>query len=97
MGTDAVAGAHGQNMREVLERVKSGQKPMDAIVSLTSISAASIDLGKQIGAVAPGMAADLVAVAGNPIADVDALRRVLFVMKGGRVYRGVTGTGTVTR
>ena len=97
MGTDAVAGAHGQNMREVLERVKSGQKPMDAIVSLTSISAASIGMGKQIGAVAPGMAADLVAVAGNPIADVDALRRVLFVMKGGRVYRGVTGTGTVTR
>jgi cardiolipin synthase len=92
--------AHGKKpllMREVLERVKSGQKPMDAIVSLTSISAASIGLGKQIGAVAPGMAADLVAVAGNPIADVDALRRVLFVMKGGRVYRGVTGTGTVTR
>jgi imidazolonepropionase-like amidohydrolase len=96
MGTDAVAGAHGQNMREIFERVKSGQKPMDAIVSLTSISAASLDMEKQIGAVAPGLAADLVAVAGNPLADINALRRVTFVMKGGKVYRGVTGTGTVT-
>jgi imidazolonepropionase-like amidohydrolase len=88
MGTDAVAGAHGQNMREVLERVKSGQKPMDAIVSLTSISAASLGMEKQIGAIAPGLAADLVAVAGNPLADISALRRVTFVMKGGSVFRG---------
>jgi imidazolonepropionase-like amidohydrolase len=94
MGTDAVAGAHGQNMREIFERVKSGQKPMDAIVSLTSISAASLDMEKQIGAVAPGLAADLVAVAGNPLADINALRRVTFVMKGGKVYRGGGGAGT---
>ena len=45
-------------MREVLERVKSGQKPMDAIVSLTSISAASLNMDKEIGAIVPGMAAD---------------------------------------
>jgi len=88
MGTDAVAGAHGQNMREVLERVKSGQKPMDAILSLTSISAASMSLDKEIGAIAPGMAADLAAVAGNPLTDIEALRRVTFVMKGGTVFRG---------
>jgi imidazolonepropionase-like amidohydrolase len=88
MGTDAVAGAHGQNMREVLERVKAGQKPMDAIMSLTSISAASMNMDKEIGAVAPGMAADLVAVGGNPLTDINALRRVTFVMKGGTVFRG---------
>jgi imidazolonepropionase-like amidohydrolase len=97
MGTDAVAGAHGQNMREIFERVKSGQRPMDAIMSLTSVSAASLGMAKQIGAIAPGMTADLVAVAGNPLADINALGRVTFVMKGGTVYRGATGTGTVTR
>jgi imidazolonepropionase-like amidohydrolase len=88
MGTDAVAGAHGQNMREVFERVKSGQSPADAILSLTSISAASLGMAKEIGAIAPGMAADLVAVAGNPLTDINALRRVTFVMKGGIVFRG---------
>jgi imidazolonepropionase-like amidohydrolase len=88
MGTDAVAGAHGQNLREVLERVKSGQKAMDAIMSLTSISAASMNLDKEIGAIAPGLAADLVGVAGNPLTDINALRRVTFVMKGGTVFRG---------
>jgi imidazolonepropionase-like amidohydrolase len=90
MGTDAVAGGHGQNMREIFERVKSGQKPMDAIRSLTAISAASMNLDKEIGAIAPGLAADLVAVAGNPLTDINALRRVTFVMKGGKVYRGPT-------
>ena len=90
MGTDAVAGAHGQNMREVLERVKSGQPVADAITSLTSISAESMGLGKEIGTIAPGFAADLVAVTGNPLTDVAALRRVAFVMKGGKVFRGLT-------
>jgi imidazolonepropionase-like amidohydrolase len=87
MGTDAVAGAHGQNIREVLERVRSGQQPMDAIVSLTSVSAASMGMASEIGAIAPGMAADLVAVAGDPLTDITALRRVVFVMKGGTVFR----------
>jgi imidazolonepropionase-like amidohydrolase len=90
MGTDAVAGGHGQNMREVLERVKSGQPAADAITSLTSISAESMGLGKEIGTIAPGFAADLVAVTGNPLTDIAALRRVAFVMKGGTVYRGPT-------
>jgi imidazolonepropionase-like amidohydrolase len=87
MGTDAVAGAHGQNMRELVERVKSGMPPMDAIVSLTSEAAASMHLEKEIGAVAPGLQADLVAVEGNPLQDVTALQRVRFVMRGGRVYK----------
>lgn len=87
MGTDAVAGAHGQNMREIVERVKSGQAPMDAMVALTSASAASMNLGDQIGAIVPGLQADLVAVEGDPLKDITALQRVRFVMRGGRVYR----------
>ena len=47
-------------------------------------------LGKEIGTIAPGFEADLVAVAGNPLTDVAALRRVAFVMKGGKMYRGLT-------
>jgi imidazolonepropionase-like amidohydrolase len=88
MGTDAVAGAHGQNMRELFDRVKSGQLPAEAIRSMTSVSADSLGLGKEIGSIAPGFAADLVAVDGNPLTDINALRRVSFVMKGGTVFRG---------
>ncbi len=87
-GTDAVAGAHGRNAEEFIYRVKdAGEKPMDAIVSATSVSAESLGMGKEIGSVAPGMQADLVAVAGDPIADITAVRRVVFVMRGGKVYR----------
>jgi imidazolonepropionase-like amidohydrolase len=88
MGTDAVAGAHGQNAREIMTRVREGgQEPMAAIVAATSLAAESMSMEKQIGAIAAGMEADLVAVEGNPLQDIDALRRVVFVMKGGVVYR----------
>ena len=87
MGTDAVAGAHGQNMREIVERVKSGQAPMEAIKSLTSLAAESMTLHHEIGAIYPGHNADLVAVEGNPLTDITALQRVRFVMRGGKVYK----------
>jgi imidazolonepropionase-like amidohydrolase len=87
MGTDAVAGAHGQNAREPIERVKSGQQPMDAIVGMTSLAAESMGLGKEIGTIAAGYQADLVAVEGDPSTDITALQRVRFVMKDGTVYR----------
>ena len=87
MGTDAVAGAHGQNAREPLERVKSGQPPMDAIVGMTSLAAESMGLQTVTGAIAVGLAADLVAVEGDPLKDITALQRVRFVMKAGNVYR----------
>jgi imidazolonepropionase-like amidohydrolase len=87
-GTDAVAGAHGRNIEEAIVRVtQGGQKPMDAIVSLTSMSAASMRKSDTIGAIAPGLQADLVAVEGNPLADITALRHVVFVMKGGKAIR----------
>ena len=60
---------------------------MDAIVSATSLAAESMGLAQQIGALAPGLQADLVAVDGNPLQDITALRRVVFVMKGGKVYK----------
>lgn len=87
MGTDAVAGAHGRNVNEALERIKEGQRPMDAIVAMTSAAAASMGLEKEIGTIAPGLEADLVAVDGDPLSDPSALTRVRFVMKGGKVYR----------
>ncbi|HMD36288.1 MAG TPA: amidohydrolase family protein [Vicinamibacterales bacterium] len=87
-GTDAVAGAHGRNAEEFVYRVRDAHEtPMDAIVSATSVSAESLGLGNQIGAIAPGMEADLVATDGNPLDDITAVRRVVFVMKAGKVYR----------
>ncbi len=87
-GTDAVAGAHGRNADEFIYRVKdAGEKPMDAIVSGTSASAQALGMGNEIGTVAAGYQADLVAVQGDPLADITVVRKVVFVMKGGRVYK----------
>jgi imidazolonepropionase-like amidohydrolase len=87
MGTDAVAGAHGQNAREPIERVRSGQPPMAAIAGMTSLAAESMGLGTQIGTIAAGFNADIVAVEGDPRVDITALQRVRFVMKDGKVYK----------
>ena len=92
-GTDAVAGAHGRNAEELVCRVREGgQAASDAIISATSGAAESLGLADRIGRLAPGMEADLLAVEGDPLADITALRRVAFVMKGGRVYRNVAST-----
>jgi imidazolonepropionase-like amidohydrolase len=87
-GTDAVAGAHGRNIEELIYRVqKGGQDPMTAIIAMTSLAAQSLNMSDKIGSIAPGMEADIVAVQGNPLQDITALRRVVFVMKGGKVYK----------
>jgi imidazolonepropionase-like amidohydrolase len=89
-GTDALAGSHGRNFQELVYRVRAGgQPPMDAITSATSLAAESLGLGDRIGSLAPGYEADLIAVDGNPLEDIGALERVVFVMKGGRVVRRV--------
>ena len=86
-GTDAVAGAHGRNYEEYIVRVRDGgQDPMAALESVTSISAQSINMQDQIGSLAPGMQADIVGFDGNPMQDVTAARRAVFVMKAGKVY-----------
>jgi imidazolonepropionase-like amidohydrolase len=87
-GTDAVAGAHGRNVEELVYRVETGgQDPKAAITSITSVSAESLGMANQIGTLAPGMEADLIAVEGDPLKDITALRRVVFVMKSGKVYK----------
>ena len=89
-GTDAVAGAHGRNFEEFIVRVRDGgQDPMAALESATSISAESLSLGDQIGSLAPGMQADIVGFNGDPLKDVNAARRAMFVMKGGKVYENL--------
>jgi imidazolonepropionase-like amidohydrolase len=90
LGTDAVAGSHGRNAEEFIYRVKDGgEKPMDVLMSGTSIAAESLGMADKIGSIAEGMQADLVAVEGNPLDDITAVRHVLFVMKGGRIYKNV--------
>jgi imidazolonepropionase-like amidohydrolase len=87
-GTDAVAGAHGRNAEELVCRVKDGgQSPIDAITSATSLTAESMHLSDQIGAIALGLQADVIAVPGDPTKDITLLRKVQFVMKGGKVYK----------
>jgi imidazolonepropionase-like amidohydrolase len=88
LGTDGVAGAHGRNAEEFIYRVKEGgDRPMDALTSGASVAAESLGMADRIGAIAVGMQADLVAVEGDPLADITAVRRVAFVMKGGKIYR----------
>jgi imidazolonepropionase-like amidohydrolase len=88
LGTDAVAGAHGHNADEIVARVRQGgQKPMDAIVSATSLSARSMRLEKIIGTLATGFEADIIALDGDPTSDIDAVKRVAFVMRAGKVYK----------
>jgi imidazolonepropionase-like amidohydrolase len=89
-GTDAVAGAHGRNVEELIYRVqKGGQAPAAAIASITSLAARSMNLDREIGTLAAGMEADLIGVEGDPLKDITALRRVVFVMKGGKVYKNL--------
>ncbi len=87
-GTDAVAGAHGNNVDDLICRVNEAQQPAsDALISATSRAAESLGLSSQLGALAPGLAADIIAVHGDPLADITVMKRVTFVMKGGVVVR----------
>ncbi|WP_213804192.1 amidohydrolase family protein [Granulicella sp. dw_53] len=89
-GTDAMPGTHGRNAEEMIFRVRDGGQPaMDAIVGATSLAAESINLQNQIGSIAPGMEADIIATDGNPATDITNVRRVVFVMKAGRVYKNI--------
>ncbi len=71
--------------------VRYGMTPMQAIQSATKTAAALLDQEDNLGAIKPGKFADIVAVSGDPLQDVTELERVKFVMKGGKVYRGLSG------
>ena len=88
-GTDAVAGAHGRNAEDFVYRVRdAGVDPMAAMVSANSLNAESLGMGSQIGSIAPGLEADIIALDSDPLKDITAVRRgSLFVMKGGVVYK----------
>lgn len=89
-GTDATAGAHGRNAEELIYRVQDGgQSPMDALVCANSGTAEAVGMGDQIGTIAPGYQADIIAVKGDPLKDITLVRQVTFVMKGGVVYKNV--------
>ena len=91
-GTDAVAGTHGRNAEEFIDRVRDGGvDPMTALVSATGLAAEAMGLADQIGAIAPGLQADIIALDGDPLKDITAVRRVVFVMKGGVVYKAPGG------
>ena len=87
-GSDAVAGLHGHNPREVVWLVKAGMKPAEALRAATLEGARLLGLEGKVGEIRAGAFADLIAVAGDPTKDVGAVERVVFVMKGGRVVRG---------
>jgi imidazolonepropionase-like amidohydrolase len=86
-GTDQGVAPHGDNAKEFIYMVEAGMPPLKAIQSATLEAARLIDMEKDLGTVEPGKLADLVAVAGDPLADITVVTKVAFVMKGGKIYK----------
>jgi imidazolonepropionase-like amidohydrolase len=86
-GTDVGAYEHGTSARELVLMCDYGMKPIDAIRSATIRGAELLRMEKQIGSIEAGKLADIIAVEGDPLADIHAMKRVVFVMKAGQVYK----------
>lgn len=86
-GTDAGVGVHGTNAEEFVLMVKGGLKPVDALRAATSVDAELFGVAKDLGTLEPGKIADIVAVPGDPTADIAVTRNVLFVMKDGKIVK----------
>jgi len=90
-GTDSAVYPHGLNGREFAVMVKLGLTPMQAIQAATVNAADLLGWADRVGTIEPGRLADIIAVIGDPTADVTALERVGFVMKGGKIFKDTLG------
>src|SRR5213593_2192267 len=95
MGSDAVAGLHGENAKEIEWMVKAGMTAAQAIRAATAGAAQLMGWQDRVGAIEAGKFADLIAVEGDPLKDITELQRVIFVMKGGQIIRQASKQGYV--
>jgi imidazolonepropionase-like amidohydrolase len=86
-GTDAAVYPHGRNAEEFRLMVELGMRPIDALRAATSVNAELFGLSDQLGTLAPGKLADIIAVPGDPTRDIRETEKVFFVMKEGVIYR----------
>jgi imidazolonepropionase-like amidohydrolase len=86
-GSDVGVFAHGDNGLELEMMVTFGMPAIDALRSATSTNARVLHMSDKIGEVRPGLFADIIAVEGDPIRDISAVRRVKFIMKAGKIYK----------
>jgi imidazolonepropionase-like amidohydrolase len=87
MGTDAGVYTHGDNPKQLATMVEYGMTPMQALQAATITGADLLGLKGKVGELAAGQFADIIAVNGDPVADIRLMQRVQFVMKGGQVYK----------
>jgi imidazolonepropionase-like amidohydrolase len=87
-GSDAVAGLHGGNAREIVQLTKAGLSPAEALRAATVDAAELVGLAGQVGEIRAGALADIIAVEGDPLRDIESVERVSFVMKSGAVFKG---------
>jgi imidazolonepropionase-like amidohydrolase len=87
-GTDSGVSAHGENARELALLVEAGMTPMEALQSATLMAADNMGQGDHFGKITPGLAADIIAVDGDPLSDISVMMDIAFVMKDGVVYKG---------
>jgi imidazolonepropionase-like amidohydrolase len=90
LGSDVGVFPHGENFRELEWMVRGGMAPWRALLAATATNAQIIRMENELGRIRPNMIADLIAVAGDPTQEIQAVRRVVFVMKDGVIYKNAT-------